>query len=325
MNRTEAPEQREDPVTAEPARDHATAADVLAAFQLAAGAAFENLRGRRIRSAWIAAGAVTIVNYVAFRAQLRFWQAHLDPADAVLVAVALESIAIFWAWLAHQALVADDSALRPRLAAYGIALVIGALNYSHYCDPGWRPTVAAVTFGMMSVISPWLWSGYSRRVSRPVLKARNLIEDHAVRLGITRWCWHVYRCVKVMHAATWTGENRPAEAIKLISKPGTPEPEAGTADRQSRRQDPDREPRPAAARRAAREGDLTAARSKVESDMIRKLIQSGEPLPNGRQLARDPELAHLGAEATRRRAAGRILDGARAGLNGANGHERDSA
>src|SRR6476646_3109814 len=142
---------------------------------LAAGALIE--RARAPRGAWIAAVPIVIVNYVAFRAQLRFWQAHLDPADAVLFAVALESVAVFWSWLAAQALIADDSALRPRLAAYGTALLIGTLNYSHYCRPGWRPAVAAVTFGLMSAISPWLWTAYSRRVSRPLLKARGLIED----------------------------------------------------------------------------------------------------------------------------------------------------
>ncbi|HXJ25336.1 MAG TPA: hypothetical protein VNH17_06540, partial [Streptosporangiaceae bacterium] len=182
---------------------------------LAAGALIE--RARAPRGAWIAAVPIVIINYVAFRAQLRFWQAHLDPADAILVSVALESVAVFWSWLAAQALIADDSALRPRLAAYGTALLIGTLNYSHYCRPGWRPTVAAVTFGLMSAISPWLWTAYSRRVSRPLLKAKGLIEDHSVRLGVTRWFWHAYRCLGVMWLATWEGVNKPADAIALYS------------------------------------------------------------------------------------------------------------
>jgi len=189
--------------------------EVTAAALYAAGAFIERIRAPR--GAWIAAVPVVIVNYVAFRAQLRFWQAHLDPADAILVSVALESVAVYWSWLAAQALIADDSALRPRLAAYGTALLIGALNYSHYCRPGWRPTVTAVTFGLMSAISPWLWTAYSRRVSRPLLKAKGLIEDHSVRLGATRWFWHAYRCVRVTWLATWEGVNRPAEAIALYA------------------------------------------------------------------------------------------------------------
>ena len=133
----------------------------------------------------------------------------------MLVALALESIAVYLAWQAHLAQLADDSALRLRLAAYGIALLIGALNYSHFMRPGWRPTVAAVTFGMMSAISPWLWSVHSRRVSRDALKARGLIEPHAVRLGATRWTWHPWRSACVMWRATWLGETDPAKAIAL--------------------------------------------------------------------------------------------------------------
>ena len=164
---------------------------------------------------WLAAVPVILVNAVAFGAQLGFWRVHVPRDAAVIVALALESIAIYLAWQAHLAQLADDSALRLRLAAYGMALVIGALNYSHFALPGWRPDVAAVTFGMMSAISPWLWSVHSRRASRDVLKARGLIEPHAVRLGTTRWAWHPLRSARVMFRATWRGENDPAKALAL--------------------------------------------------------------------------------------------------------------
>lgn len=314
MKRTEASDLRE-------ARARASVTDVLVAFQLMVAAAFEGRRGGH--RAWLAAVPIVIVNYVAFRAQLRFWQAHLSPADAVLVSVALESIAIYLMWLAHQALIEDDAAFRPRLAAYGMALLIGVLNYSHYMRPGWRPDVAAVTFGMMSVISPWLWSAYSRRVSRPLLKDMNLIEGHAVRLGITRWFFHAYRCLRVMRAATWAGENRPAGAIRLVYPDLPVHAERKATAPQSPPSAPrGREPQSVAAaavRAKALPKGLTAARSEAERVMIRKLIQSGHPLPPRNVLARDPELAHLGSEATRRRAAARIISSAAAELDG---HER---
>jgi hypothetical protein len=177
---------------------------------------------------WLAAIPVVLVNAVAFGAQLGFWRVHVPLlAEAVLVALALESIAIYLAWQAHLAQLADDSALRLRLAAYGMALVIGALNYSHFALPGWRPDVAAVTFGMMSAISPWLWSVHSRRASRDALKARGLIEPHAVRLGTTRWAWHPLRSARVMFRATWRGENDPAKALALPAITAT---ESETAD-----------------------------------------------------------------------------------------------
>ena len=167
---------------------------------------------------WLAAVPIVLVNAVAFCGQLAFLRVHLPwpLAGQVLVAVTLESVAVYLAWQAHLALAADDSALRLRLAAYSFAAVIGVMNYSHYMAAGWRPTFAAVTFGLMSVSSPWLWSVHSRRVSRDALKADDQIEPHAVRLGMTRWTWHPVLSYRVMRLATWAGENRPKEAIALL-------------------------------------------------------------------------------------------------------------
>jgi hypothetical protein len=315
-------------------------AEIITAALLSIGAAIETFRPTgtsqgRAHRAWLAAVPVVIVNYVAFRAQLRFWQAHLDRTDALLVALALESIAIYLAWLANLALVADDSALRLRLAAYGTALVIGVLNYSHYMKPGWKPTVAAVTFGMMSVISPWLWTAYSRRVSRPVLKAKRLIEDHAVRLGANRWVYHAYRCVRVMRAATWKGENRIEEAIQLVY-PDTPGPDRSARGKPAARKTPPsapptREPRPEAAaaadgRAKARGRGLTAARIEAEAELVDELIQAGLPLPRQRQLARSlADHQILGADnsdMTRRRIARSVLARAAAGLDGRDVRDR---
>jgi hypothetical protein len=174
---------------------------------------------------WFAAVPVILVNTVAFGAQLGFWRVHLPVlGQAVLVALALESIAIYLAWQAHLAQLADDSALRLRMAAYGFALVIGVMNYSHYMAPGWRPTVAAVTFGMMSAVSPWLWSVHSRRQSRDKLRELDQLEPHAVRLGMTRWAWHPRRSAKVMFRATWLGVTRPADAIALLPEDEEPPP-----------------------------------------------------------------------------------------------------
>lgn len=177
---------------------------------------------------WLAAIPVILVNAVAFYGQLAFLRTHLPAPVAVqaLVAVALESIAVYLAWQAHLAQLADDSALRLRLAAYGMAALIGAMNYSHYAAAHWRPTFAAIAFALCSAISPWLWSVHSRRESRDALKAKGLIEPHAVRLGVTRWLWHPLRSPRVMWHATWAGENDPAAAIALteqVTLPAAPE------------------------------------------------------------------------------------------------------
>jgi Protein of unknown function (DUF2637) len=155
---------------------------------------------------------------VAFWGQLAFLHGHLAAPAGVqaLVAVALESIAVYLAWQAHLAQLADDSALRLRLAAYAMAALIAAMNWSHYAGPGWRPTFAAAAFALCSAISPWLWSVHSRRESRDALKVRGLIEPRAVRLGMTRWLWHPLRSPAVMWHATWAGENDPAKAIAML-------------------------------------------------------------------------------------------------------------
>lgn len=284
----------------------------------------------RSHPAWLAAVPVVLVNYVAFSAQLGFWRDHLALVNAVLVSAALESIAVYWTWLAHQAMVADDSALRPRLAAYGMALLIGVLNYSHYMRPGWRPTVAAVTFGMMSVISPWLWAGYSRRVSRPALVANELIEKHAARLGITRRFWHPVLSTRVTARAAWLGENRPAEAIRLVDPPKwvrTPQAPGAAAVAADPGKPPlvpeARDLRIAAAVRADGEPGLAAARNRqTEQELVRDLIRQGYPLPGRNQLSRDKRLP--GSDATRKRAARDILIEARKALDGADGHVNGS-
>lgn len=166
---------------------------------------------------WLAAVPVVGVNTASFAAQLAFLRAHLPwplPGQ-ILVAVTLESVAVYLAFHAHVAQLANDAALRLRLAAYGFALVIGTMNYSHYMAPGWRPTFAALAFGLCSAASPWLWSVHSRRESRDALMARGLIEPHAVRLGATRWLWHPYRSARVMWHATWEGVNEVRQALAL--------------------------------------------------------------------------------------------------------------
>ena len=178
---------------------------------------------RAIRAIGLAV-PVLLVNTVAFFGQFGYLREHLPWAEAgvVLAAIAVESIAIYLQWHAHLAQMSNDSALRLRLASYAVACLVGAMNYSHYALPGFRPTAAAVLCALMSVISPWLWAIHSRRVSRDELMARGLIEEHAVRLGATRWTWHPVRAIRVMHTATWTGETSPARAIAEYGKPEWP-------------------------------------------------------------------------------------------------------
>jgi hypothetical protein len=170
--------------------------------------------GRAARAVAVAV-PLLLVNAVAFSGQLAFLRTHLPwplPGQ-VIMAVALESVAVFLALHAHVAALANDSAMRLRLASYAFGAVIGAMNYSHYAAPGWRPTFPAVAVGLMSASSPWLWAVHSRRASRDQMMAAGLIEGHALRLGSTRWLWHPVRSARVMWHATWQGVTDPREAI----------------------------------------------------------------------------------------------------------------
>lgn len=179
-----------------------------------------------VTAAVAAAVPVTLVNGTAFIGQFAFLRQHVPLAmpGVILIAVAIESIAIYLAWHAHLATMANDSAMRLKLGAYFVALVVGAMNYSHYMSAHWRPTVMAVIMAMSSALSPWLWGVHTRRASRDRLMAQNLIEPHAVRLGATRWAWHVIRSARVTYWATWHGVNDPQRAIGHFSG------QYGTAD-----------------------------------------------------------------------------------------------
>jgi hypothetical protein len=182
----------------------------------AARAATANVTGRRVRRAVYMAIPVLAVNACAFLGQLGYFHTHLTAwglPGQLLVAAALESIAVFLSYHAHIARIGDDPAFRLQMSAYALALIIGALNYSHWASADWRPNPIAITFALMSAVSPWLWGIHSRRESRDTLKASGLIEPHAVRLGSTRWTWHPYRSARTMFRATWEGTTNPAEAI----------------------------------------------------------------------------------------------------------------
>lgn len=174
--------------------------------------------------AYAAAAAIVPVNSTAFIGQFAYLRAnvHWILPGIALIAVAVESIAVYLAGHAHLAMLANDSALRLKLAAYSFAAIIGGLNYSHYDAPHWRPTALAVIMFIASAISPWLWSIHSRRASRDKLLARKLVDEHAVRLGSNRWTWHPLRSTRVTSWATWHGVNDPARAIAhFASRYGT--------------------------------------------------------------------------------------------------------
>jgi hypothetical protein len=166
----------------------------------------------------VTAMPIVLANAVSVVAQYAFFRSHLPhwgPVGAGLFAGALESMAVFLAYHAHAALMANDSASRLRLASYSTGLAIGAINASHFLVHG-SLTVEAASVGLLSASSPWLWGIHSRRQNRDQLLALGLIEPHSVRLGSTRWTFHPYRCLVVASRAAWTGEQDVNRAMALV-------------------------------------------------------------------------------------------------------------
>jgi hypothetical protein len=300
-------------------------------------AALTPVPGDIATAAELTAIPVVGVNLVAFYGQFSWFHGLQDIplVMQVVMAASLESIAVYLAYQAHVARKKGDSAFRLRLGAYLAALGIGALNYWHWCGPGWKPDPLAVIFAAASAISPALWGVYSNRESRDALKAQDLIEGHAVRLGPSRWFWHPLRSVMVQSMASWAGENRPAAAIALYEQR-----HAGRAARKAERsyaQKASRDtgvtavpgvtaekpsPVPASRNRetasgvvpgrAARTTGLVAA-SAHEAEVVLRLVTAGQPFPSVRKLA----AADFGGSI---RASQRVLKLAAARMNGG-GHD----
>lgn len=169
------------------------------------------MKNRRLLAAVI---PVILVNIIAISGQYAFMRAdwHWPTISAAGAAVAIESIAVYLAYMYHESLMDEDAAYGLRLGSIVMGLLAGLMNYSHY-SPGWQPGSKGIVLGILSASSPWLWNVYTKRASRPALKSKGLIEDRAVKLGSLRWVLWPSRAFPVFRHAVWAGISKPAEAI----------------------------------------------------------------------------------------------------------------
>lgn len=136
------------------------------------------------------------VNGLALVGQVGYGLDHLSPgaawpvrlAVAVLFAGALESIALYVGWHSHVALLvgASASAARLRVASYVVAGVVAGINYSHFAD-GTSPTAPALAYGLVSLLSPWLWGLHSRRELHLALERAGVVDHTGARFSAERW------------------------------------------------------------------------------------------------------------------------------------------
>lgn len=178
----------------------------------------------------VTAVPIILVNTVAVLGQYAYLRDHLPwPFIGVVIfAAALESVALYLAYMAHKSLISMDSSMRLRLGAIGFGLLAGFMNASHYERHG-HITFVSVATGLMSASSPILWGIYSRRQSRDKLTELGLIEPGAVRLGSVRWLMYPIRSFRVFRFAAWDGIRTPGQAIArwedASTKPVIPEPD----------------------------------------------------------------------------------------------------
>lgn len=118
------------------------------------------------------------------------WNAMSKLTFAVAFAVAMESVAVYVQWHAHDALLlkAHATAASLRRASWLIAAVVAAINYAHFAGEGMSPTAAAVAFALLSLLSPWLWGLHTRRAQHVQLLAEDadLIDEGGVEFSPQR-------------------------------------------------------------------------------------------------------------------------------------------
>ncbi|WP_049562272.1 hypothetical protein [Nonomuraea sp. SBT364] len=200
-----------DQLRAERKRDRKTRSSAERRERIAAWQA----RAQRWWHAFVLVGAIVGVNVVAIMGQVTAFQA--DPfgwplLGALGAAAVIESIAIYVGYHAHVALIEGDSVMRLRLASYGIAGGVGALNYHHY-SPDWSLSDLAVMFGAASVLSPWLWAIHSRHQHRQVLRAQGLIDPRAPKFSGLRWLLWRRETWQALRWAVRYSEQSPAAAM----------------------------------------------------------------------------------------------------------------
>ncbi|MEU7617166.1 hypothetical protein AB0B27_13880 [Micromonospora rifamycinica] len=200
---------------------------------------------RRRQFAHVAATARTVapllvVNAATVGGQLAYtydqtpatWAEPLRVAVAIGVATAAESVALYVGWHAHDALLkkAHGTATRLRRASYAIALVMAAVNYSHFTESPLAPTALAVILGVLSSLSPWLWGLHTRRAQHVQLVREDLVDETGAVFGpdrrrafpIRSWQarrWSIDHNVRDPKAA-WAGYKAERDAKRAAAQHG---------------------------------------------------------------------------------------------------------
>ncbi len=169
------------------------------------------------------------VNVAAITGQIGWALAHLEIGEsgtplrwfaAILFGSIAESIALFLQFYANRAILNRDAAGALYLAAFMVAGLVAAVNYSHWSKPTGtdffgEPNATAVVFALFSFISPWLWRIHNRAEFRETLRAAGEIDPRGVKLSAVRKIMYPVRSFGVVRLAAWYGETNPVRAVEM--------------------------------------------------------------------------------------------------------------
>lgn len=170
-----------------------------------------------------AVAPLLVVNALTVYGQLAYAMEHIAPAAWPLLArvalsvgfaVALESVSLYVQWHAHDALLlrSHSTARSLRRWSFLIAAAVGTMNYSHFAAPGLHPTAAAIAFGMLSLLSPWMWGLHSRRAARIQLLKERRVDDAGAEFSTARKRAFPIRSAKAYRWSIDHGVTDPREA-----------------------------------------------------------------------------------------------------------------
>jgi hypothetical protein len=138
---------------------------------------------------------------------------ELAAVAAVLMGLAMESIAVYLAVQAHAAMMADQASGGLRMGSYAVGAVMAVINFNHFASAPVDSVALGVMFGIASLTSPWLWAVDSKAAHRAQLAARGVVDPRGVKLSTVRKLWHPILSLKVVRWAAWAGEVHPERAV----------------------------------------------------------------------------------------------------------------
>lgn len=151
------------------------------------------------------------------------WFIVFRVAMALLFAGAIESIGVYLAWESHEARMADQPSGLLRYASFGVGILAGWLNWSHF--QGTR----GVVFALLSASSPFLWAVWSTARNRRRLAVLGDQDPRGVKLGTARKFWHPRKALGVVRWAAWAGVTNPLDAVRGWELAQAPAPELAEA------------------------------------------------------------------------------------------------